>query len=116
MVGSLVVGGIAFAVVGAVPPLLAMVALAWLLIGLFSSAYVGAKYAFLRGSIDPNKLGRVTSNMYLFPGISSAIGALVLGVIAGSLSPMLFGLVLGAGVVGAGSLARLLPGIRVLRY
>jgi len=116
MVGSLLASGIAFAVVGVVPAILVFVAIMWLLLGFFLSAYGGAKYAFLRGSVDPNKLGRVTSNMYLFPGISSAIGALVLGILAGSTSPFYFGLVLGTGFLAAGVLAVLLPGVKVLRF
>ena len=116
MVGSLLASGVAFAVVGVVPAVLVLVAFVWLLIGLFLAAYSDAKYAFLRGSVDPRKLGRVTSNMYLFPGISSAVGALVLGILAGSVSPLYFGLVLGVGFLSAGVLAIVLPGVKVLRY
>src|SRR5579859_873947 len=78
MVGSLLVSGALFAAVGVVPAVLVFVALIWLLLGFFMSSYGDSKYTFLRGSVEPNKLGRVTSNMYLFPGISSAVGALVL--------------------------------------
>jgi hypothetical protein len=116
MVGALLAGGVAFALVGVLPVSLAVVAFVWLLVGLFLSAYGGAKYTFLRGSVDPNKLGRVTSNMYLFPGVSTAVGALVLGLLAGSVSPLYFGLVLGAGLLAAGVLGILLPGVKVLRY
>ncbi|MGA8536994.1 MAG: hypothetical protein WB789_06335 [Thermoplasmata archaeon] len=116
MVGSLLGSGVAFAAVGAVPADLVFVAILWLLLGLFLSAYVDAKYAFLRGSVDPNRLARVTSNMYLFPGISSAVGALVLGFLAASASPLYFGLVLGSGFLAAGVLAVLLPAVKVLRY
>lgn len=116
MVGSLLASGVAFAVAGVVPAVLVLVAFVWLLIGLFLAAYSDAKYAFLRGSVDPRKLGRVTSNMYLFPGISSAVGALVLGILAGSVSPLYFGLVLGVGFLSAGVLAIVLPGVKVLRY
>jgi hypothetical protein len=116
MLGSLLASGIAFAVVGAVPAVLVLVAIFWLLLGFFLTAYGDAKYAFLRGSVQPNQLGRVTSNMYLFPGISSAVGALVLGILAGNVPPLYFGLVLGAGLLAAGVLAVLLPGVKVLRY
>jgi hypothetical protein len=116
MMGALLAGGVALALVGVLPVSLAIVAFVWLLVGLFSSAYGGAKYTFLRGSVDPNKLGRVTSNMYLFPGVSAAIGVLVLGVLAGSVSPLVFGLVLGTGLLVAGALAVVLPGVKVLRY
>ncbi|MCI4322493.1 MAG: hypothetical protein L3K03_00465 [Thermoplasmata archaeon] len=116
MVGSLLASGITFAVVGVVPPALALVAVMWFLLGLFVTAYGDAKYAFLRGTVNPKQLGRVSSNMYLFPGISSAIGALVLGTLAGDLSPLQFGLLLGVGFLAAGVLANLLPAVKVLQY
>lgn len=116
MLGSLLAGGLAFAIVGVLPPLLVLTAVLWLLIGMFSSGYTGAKYAYLRGSVSPNKLGRVTANLYLFPGISSAVGAVALGVLAGSTSPTLFGLLVGVGLLSAGVLATVLPGVKVLRY
>jgi hypothetical protein len=116
MVGSLIASGAAFVAVGALPPVLVFVVLAWLLVGLFVNAYSGAKYTFLRGSVDPRQLGRVTSNLYLFPGISSAAGALVLGTVAGAVSPWEFGLLLGSGCLAAGALATVLPGVKALRY
>ncbi|MGI0129803.1 MAG: hypothetical protein ACREDE_03535 [Thermoplasmata archaeon] len=116
MVGTLLAGGVAFAIVGAVPAVLVVVALMWLVLGIFLPSYSDAKYAFLRGSVDANKLGRVTSNLYLFPGISSAVGALVLGGLASNVTPFYFGLVLGAGFLAAGTLAIALPGVRLLRY
>jgi MFS transporter, DHA3 family, macrolide efflux protein len=116
MVASLLAGGAAFAAVGALPAALLGVAVLWLAVGFFLSAYSDAKYSFLRGSVEPAKLGRVTSNLYLFPGISSAVGALVLGELADRLPPLEFGLVLGAGFLAAGALAVLLPGVRILRY
>jgi hypothetical protein len=116
MVGSLLAGGLTFVVAGAVPAVLVLVAVLWLLLGFFLTSYGDAKYAFLRGTVSPNQLGRVSSNMYLFPGISSAIGALVMGILAGELSPLQFGLVLGTGFLAAGVLANLLPGVKVLQY
>jgi hypothetical protein len=116
MVTSLLASGLAFAVVGAVPPVLVFVAVMWLFLGFTLTAYADAKDAFLRGSVDPSQLGRVTSNMYLFPGISSAVGALGLGLLAGGMSAFYFGLVLGSGFLAAGVLAVLLPGVKVLRY
>ncbi len=116
MVGTLLAVGLVFLVVGAVPGVLVLVAVLWLLIGLFLTSFADAKYAFLRGSVDPGQLGRVTSNLYLFVGISSAIGALVLGELAGVVSPLYFGLVLGGGFLVAGVLALSLPGVKGLKY
>ena len=116
MVGSLIVCGIAFVAAGRIPTVLVLEAFVWLLVGFSSNSYASAKYAFLRGSVAPNQLARVTFNLYLFPGISSAIGALALGILAGRVPPLYFGLVLGFGFLAAGVLAMVLPGVKVLRY
>lgn len=116
MVGAVLASGLAFLIVGALPAVLVLTAILWLFIGLFVTAYSDAKYAFLRGSVDPGQLGRVTSNVFTFSGISGAVGALVLGELAGSVSPLDFGFVLGVGFLAAGILAVLLPGVKLLRY
>jgi len=116
MVGSLVASGVAFVVVGVVPAVVALAAFAWVGVGITLTGYTNSKFAFIRGSVEPNRLARVSSNMYLFPGISSAVGALVLGGLAGQVLPLEFGLTLGIGFLGAGLLAILLPGVKVLRY
>ncbi|MGI0071026.1 MAG: hypothetical protein ACRECT_03010 [Thermoplasmata archaeon] len=116
LVGALLATGAGFALSVSVPAVLVVLALVWFLIGLFLSMYGDAKYAFLRGSVDPQRLGRVTANLYLFPGITSAVGALVLGDLANTTSPLDFGLLLGVGFLAAGLLAVVLPGVKVLRY
>jgi hypothetical protein len=116
MVGSLAASGVAFVVAGAVPALLALSVSAWLLVGVTLTGYANSKYAFIRGSVEPNRLGRVSANMYLFPGITSAVGALTLGALASQFPPMIFGFVLAAGFFAAGLLAILLPGVRALRF
>lgn len=116
MVGSLVVTGVALGVAGAVPAVLAFAASAWLLVGFSWTGYTNSKLAFIRGSVEPNRLARVSSNMYLFPGITSAVGALVLGTWAEHATPSFFALGIGAGLLATGVLAILLPGVKVLRY
>ncbi|HTT73517.1 MAG TPA: MFS transporter [Thermoplasmata archaeon] len=116
MVVSLAATGVAFVAVGAVPALLVLSAFVWLLVGVTSTGYATAKYAFIRGSVEPTKLARVSGNMYLFPGITSAVGALVLGALADHVLPVAFGLTLGAGFLAAGLLASLLPGVKALRF
>ncbi len=116
MVASMMASGVVFLVSGLFPPVLALFALTWLAIGFTTSSYVDSKYAFIGGSIDPNKLARVSSNMYLFPGITSSVGALALGFLAGSATPELLGSVIGVGCLAAGVLALLLPGVKALRY
>jgi MFS family permease len=116
IVGSLVACGLGFVAAGLVPPVLALAVLTWLLVGLGLTGFFTAKEAFVAGSVDPGKLARVSANMYLFPGITSAIGALVLGALADSATPLSFGLILGAGLLAAGLFALRWPGARALRY
>ncbi len=116
MVVSLVGSGLFFLVAGLVPPVLALLGLIWLLIGFATSGYLSSKFALVSGSVDPNKLARVSSNMYLFPGITSSVGALVLGLLAGSATSHSFALVIGIGFLAAGLIAILLPGLKTLRY
>ena len=84
--------------------------------GFVWNAYLDAKYAFLRGSFQPSELGRLVSNMYLFPGITSSVGALVLGSLANGVSPFVLGGVVAIGFLVAGLLALALPSIRSLRF
>lgn len=116
MVGSLLAGGLAFAAAGLTLPVLALSAVTWLWVGFALTGYTTSKLAFVRGTVEPNKLARVSSNMYLFPGVTSAVGALALGALAGRATSSSFGLVLGLGFLAAGFLALLLPGVKVLRY
>ena len=106
----------ALTVIVGLPPILVLEAAAFFGAGFLWSVYPDAKYAFYRGSFEPSQLGRVISNMYLFPGIASSAGALLLGSFANGVSPIELGGVAAIGFLGAGLLALLLPGIRTLRF
>lgn len=116
LIGSLFAGAAMFVLAVDLPPILVLGAIAWFAIGFASSAYFGAKYAFLRGAVPKEKLGRVVSNMYLFPGIAASIGALVIGVSAESGDPWALGIVIAAGFAAAGVVGLLMPRVRALRY
>jgi len=98
------------------PPWLVLEAAAWFGIGFVWSSYTDVKYAFLRGAIPPGQLARVTSNMWLLPGIASSIGALALGSLATHSSPLEFGVVMVLGFVAAGALALAMPAVRSMKY
>jgi hypothetical protein len=98
------------------PPLLLASVAAWFLVGFVVEAYYDAKYAYLRGAVPPEALGRVTANLYLFPGIASAVGAVVIGALAEGNSPVFIGELVGVGLLAAGLLGFLLPAYRRLRY
>jgi hypothetical protein len=116
MAGALAATGGAYLLAVTLPSLLFLGALAWFVIGFAASAYLDAKYAFFRGAVAPEKLGRLVSNMYLFPGITSSIGALVISGFAVGGSPVELGIAVGLGFLGAGALGLALPGVRRFRY
>jgi Transmembrane secretion effector len=116
MAGALAAAGAAYLTAVAVPSLLILGALAWFAVGFASSAYLDAKYAFFRGSVAPEKVGRLFANMYLFPGITSSIGALVISALAVNGAPVELGVVIGLGFLAVGALGLALPGVRKMRY
>jgi hypothetical protein len=113
---SLLVAGVAYTVAVSLPPVLALAAVAWFFVGVTTTAYSSAKFVFFRGSVAPEQIGRLFSNMYLFPGISGSIGALVISDVALGRDPLHLGLLVAVGLLGAGVLALLLPGVRRMRY
>jgi hypothetical protein len=116
MAGALAASGAAYLFAVALPSFLLLGAGAWFLVGFGSSAYLDAKYVFFRGAVAPEKLGRLVSNMYLFPGITSTVGALVLSAVATEGAPVELGAIVGLGLIGAGILGFVLPGVRRMSY
>ena len=113
---TLLATGALVAIAVGLPAILAIEAVAFFGIGFAWAAYTDVKYAYLRGAIPPGKLARATSNMWLFPGIASSVGALVLGSLAAGSDPRMFGAVLALGFLAAGLAALLLPAVRSMRY
>ncbi len=98
------------------PPVIPLAAAAWFLVGFSIEGYYDAKYAYLRGEVQPQVLGRVTSNLWLFPGIMSAAGAVLVGALAAGVSPAVLGGLVAAGFLAAALVGVALPGFRRLRY
>lgn len=113
---SLLVAAVSVVVAVALPAVLVLGAIAWFAVGFASSSYLDAKYAFYRGAVPPERIARLVSNMYLFAGAASTVGALVLGGLATSGNPWPLGLAAGAAYGLAGLGALLLPGVRQMRY
>ena len=113
---ALAASGVAYVAAVVVPSLLVLGAVAWFAVGFASSAYLDSKYTFFRGAVAPDKLGRFVSNMYLFPGITSSVGALVLSAAAVGTAPLELGAAVGVGLIGAGTLGLALPAVRRMKY
>ena len=116
IVASLLGIGGTFALVIGLPPILALEAIAFFAMGFVWTVYLDAKYTFFRGAYEPSQLGRLVSNMYLIPGITSSVGALYLGSLSNGVSPFVLGGITAIGFLVAGLLAFALPGIRRLHF
>ena len=116
LIGSLFAAAALFVLAVNLPPVVALGGIAWLAIGFATTAYLNAKYAFLRAAVPKGRLGRVVSNMYLFPGIAASIGALVIGDAAESGNPWMVGILIAAGFLAAGLVGLWMPRVRALRY
>jgi hypothetical protein len=116
LAGSLVIAGLAVAVAGALPADLFLGIGAWFVVGFATSAYVDAKYVFFRAAVPAEQIGRLVSNMYLFSGSASVLGALALGSLAAGGSVALLAVGIGGAFVAAGAAALALPGVRGMRY
>jgi DHA3 family macrolide efflux protein-like MFS transporter len=116
LAGSLFGAGAAFVVAVTLPHMLLLAAIAWFVVGVTTTAYTSAKFVFFRGSVAPEQIGRLFSNMYLFPGIAGSIGALVISDVALGGKPTALGIDVGIGFLVAGALAFALPGVRRMRY
>jgi MFS family permease len=116
LVGSMVAEGVTVALAVGALPLLLPSAAAWFLVGLTGGIPATLLYAYLQATAPPDAIGRVISNLYLFPGVASAFGALVFGFLSTSLSPSLLGLGVGIGLIVTGLTAVAVPTVRRLRF
>ncbi len=112
MVAGLAGAAAALALVGRTTGSLALTAVVWALAGAALGAYSSGKVTFEWGYIPPERLARVTSNLFLFPGVSGAAGALLLGTLAASWPPVAVAELVAGVLTGALVLALTLPAIR----
>ena len=116
LIGSLLASGVAYIASVNVPSIVLLGAAAWFAVGVTTTAYTSSKFTFFRGAVAPDQIGRLFSNMYLFPGIAGSLGALVISAAAVQHDPTRLGFEVGGGFLAAGALAILLPAIRRMRY
>jgi len=88
----------------------------WFLFGAAGTAYGTAFYVYLRGAYPAGAVGRITGNLYLFTGSAGAVGAVVVGTLAGVWSAQEIGFLVAACLIAAGTLLFALPGIRRLAF
>lgn len=116
LVGALLATSLAFAIAAGAPAILSISAGAWFAIGFAWAAFSNSKFVFLRGAVAGEKMGRVFANMYVLPGVAGSAGALVLGAVAGFVSPAELAFLGAGGFLLAGLVASALPAVRRLQY
>ena len=97
-------------------PMLVPSAAVWFLVGLASGVPSTLVYAYLQAVAPPEAVGRIVSDLELFPSATGAIGAVVLGVLATVISPTALGLYLGLVLVVVGACALGVPEVRRMRF
>ena len=107
-------GATLVAVLLAGQPLVAVVA--WFVAGAAAGAYTNTKYSFLRGAFPAGSLARISSNLYLFTGSASALGALLLGSLAGELPVETFGVLVAGGFLLVGALSAVRGPLRTAAF
>jgi len=88
----------------------------WFLVGLAAGVPSTLVYAYFQAVAPPDAVGRIISDLELFPSATSAVGAVVLGVLATVVSPRALGLYVGLSLVVVGVVALGIPTVRRLRY
>lgn len=112
LVGGLLGAAVALALVGHAPPSLATTAAVWALAGGALGAYSSGKVTFQWGYVPRERMARVVSNLYTFPGVSGAVGAVVLGFLASSLPGVAVAEIVAGVLAAALVLAVALPAVR----
>lgn len=113
---TMVAEGGAIALAVGVLPMIGPSIAAWFAVGLAGSIPATLFYTYLQATTPSEALGRVISNMYLFPGIASAVGAIAFGSLAATVDPSIVGYVVAGGLVAAGGAAVAVPVVRGMRF
>ncbi len=88
----------------------------WFVVGAASMARNQSTWTYLQGRFEPQMLARVSMNIYLFTGVSSAIGAFAIGVLSAAWSPQDITLLVGIGFIGSAGLGVVLQEVRRLAF
>jgi len=95
---------------------LALDAALWACFGAAETAYLTVFYVYLRGAYPPESIGRITSNLYLFTGVTGSAGVVVVGTLADLWPLPDLGLLIAVGFVALGLLLMQLAEVRRLVF
>jgi len=115
LIVAMVAEGVTIALAVVTLPMLLPNAAVWFLVGLASGVPSTLVYAYFQAVAPPEAVGRIVSDLELFPSATGALGAVVLGVLATVVSPMNLGLYMGLALVVVGVVAFGVPTVRRMR-
>ena len=116
LVGAMVATGATIALAVLTLPMILPNAVVWFFVGLAAGVPSTLVYAYFQAVAPLDAVGRVVSNLELFPSVTSAIGAVVLGVAAAIVSPAALGLYMGFALIVVGLAALGVPSVRRMRF
>ncbi len=117
MSGGTVATAVLLVVAEFAAPLLAPSVALWFLVGAASVAFYAAFMTYLQARVPVDRFGRVLTNVYLFRGVPSAVGAAAIGFLATAWGPTdLVLLVAFAWVAIAAAGPLTLPALKDLRF
>ena len=116
LVGATIAEGAAIVLAVVLLPQLGPSAGAWFVVGLAGGIPSTLLYSYLQATAPPDAVGRVVSNLELFPAAASAFGAIALGLLATTVAPASLGYAMGLGLLGVGIVAVGVPAVRGMRF
>jgi len=116
LVVSMIATGVTIALAVVALSMLLPSAALWFLVGLASGIPSTLVYAYFQAVAPPDAVGRIVGNLELFPSATSAVGAIVLGVLAAIVSPGTLGLYVALVFVVVGAVAISVPSVRRMRF
>jgi len=88
----------------------------WFLVGAANTARVQGTWTYVQGRFEPGVLARVTMNVYLFTGVASALGAIIIGSLSTVWDPAMLTDLVSFGFIGSAVLGLALPETRALAF
>lgn len=117
LVGATIAEGVLIVLALLAAPDLGLSTLVWFLVGAVDVVFYVVFVVYFQATSPRALVGRILTNAYLFRGGARSVGVLVIGLVAGALSVLTLGEIVGLYLVLVGALAPvLLPGIRHLNF
>ncbi len=116
VIGAIFVMGIALLGAEVAVASLAASLVVWFVVGATNTARVQGTWTYVQGGFGPEVLARVTMNVYLFSGLASAIGAVLVGAGSTLVSPEVLTDLVALGFIGSAGLGLALVETRALAF